>query len=64
MITYAFDELKLSRIVSQARPGNLRSIALMKRLGMNVQDDPLHPTKVFGILENPGKHSKDIESNR
>lgn len=52
MIEHAFTKLKLHRIVTWTARENVRSVALLKRLGMTIRDDPSDPNGVFGILEN------------
>jgi [ribosomal protein S5]-alanine N-acetyltransferase len=56
MVTYAFDELELARIVATTENDNLRSIAVMKRLGMTIERNPLrepHWFQTVGVLMNP-----------
>src|SRR5581483_6010421 len=48
IIDFAFNKLKIKRIVSQANGENAASVALMRRVGMRIQDDPLQPDKVNG----------------
>jgi len=54
MVAYAFDELRLRRIVATTEHGNTRSINVMRRLGMrlerNPQDEPLW-FQTVGILD-------------
>ena len=56
MISYAFDELRLRRIVATTEHDNARSINVMRRLGMrlerNPQDEP-HWFQTVGILDHP-----------
>src|SRR4051812_10844535 len=40
MIDYAFEELDLARIVATTENDNLRSIGVMKRLGMTIERNP------------------------
>jgi RimJ/RimL family protein N-acetyltransferase len=58
VVRYAFEELRLSRIVSHADRNNHRSVALMQRVGMVIEDDPLYPAEVIGILDHPGKRAE------
>ena len=53
----AFDELALARIVATTEHDNLRSIAVMRRLGMTIERNPLpepHWFQTVGVLVNPG----------
>jgi len=56
MISYAFDELRLRRIVATTEHDNKRSLDVMRRLGMrlerNPQDEP-HWLQTVGILDHP-----------
>ena len=54
MVDYAFEELRLRRIVSITGDDNRRSIALMKRLGMTITSNfhPDWPGGIIGILAN------------
>jgi RimJ/RimL family protein N-acetyltransferase len=56
MVSYAFDELRLRRIVATTEHDNTRSISVMRRLGMrlerNPQDQP-HWFQTVGILDHP-----------
>lgn len=56
MVSYAFDELELARIVATTEHDNVRSIAVMKRLGMTIERNPLaepHWLQTVGVLDNP-----------
>ena len=56
MVSYAFDELELGRIVATTENDNLRSIAVMKRLGMTIERNPSdepHWFQTVGVLVNP-----------
>jgi RimJ/RimL family protein N-acetyltransferase len=56
MVSYAFDELDLARIVATTENDNLRSIAVMNRLGMTIERNPLsepHWLQTVGVLVNP-----------
>lgn len=55
VVRYAFEELRLSRIVSHANRDNHHSVALMRRVGMMIEDDPLYPSEVMGTLDHPGR---------
>jgi ribosomal-protein-alanine N-acetyltransferase len=54
MVAYAFDELRLRRIVATTEHDNTRSVNVMRRLGMrlerNPQDEP-HWFQTVGILD-------------
>lgn len=57
MIAYAFDELRLRRIVATTEHENTRSIGVMRRLGMRIEQNPLpEPAwfQIVGILDSPG----------
>ena len=51
-LSFGFTKLRLHRVVTWTHRENERSVALLKRLGMVVQDDPNDPNGVIGILEN------------
>ena len=53
LLTYAFEHLHLRRIVSTAQRANVQSVALMRRLGMSIADDPANSENVLGALERP-----------
>jgi ribosomal-protein-alanine N-acetyltransferase len=58
MVAYAFDELELARIVATTENDNVRSIAVMKRLGMTIERNPLsepHWLQTVGVLVNPAR---------
>lgn len=56
MVRYAFDELRLRRIVATTEHDNAASIAVMRRLGMTIERNP-YPTppwhQVVGFLDAP-----------
>ena len=56
MIRYAFDDLRLRRIVATTDFDNARSISVMRRLGMTIERNP-YPTppwfQVVGLLDAP-----------
>ncbi len=57
LISYAFGELQLERLVATTEHDNLASIAVMRRLGMRIERnaDAASPwPQVVGLLENPG----------
>jgi ribosomal-protein-alanine N-acetyltransferase len=54
LITFAFDELRLARIVATTERENVASIGVMNRLGMRVERNPFNDPpwfQVVGILE-------------
>jgi RimJ/RimL family protein N-acetyltransferase len=53
VIDHAFNTLRLPRLVSWADAQNERSVALLRRLGFNVQPAPDAPNEVIGILDHP-----------
>jgi ribosomal-protein-alanine N-acetyltransferase len=56
MVSYGFEELELTRIVATTENDNLRSIAVMKRIGMTIERNPLnepHWFQTVGVLVNP-----------
>lgn len=56
LIDYAFQELKLARIIATTEHTNHASQAVMRKLGMTLAVNPLpdpHWLQVVGILENP-----------
>jgi len=56
MVSYAFEELELARIVATTENDNFRSIAVMKRLGMTIERNPSaepHWFQTVGVLVNP-----------
>jgi len=58
MVSYAFEELELARIVATTEHDNLRSIAVMRRLGMTIERNPRAEPGWFqtvGVLVNPAR---------
>ena len=56
MLSYAFDDLQLRRIVATTEHDNHRSIAVMRRLGMTIERNPSPEPDWFqtvGVLPNP-----------
>lgn len=56
MVSYGFEELELARIVATTEHENLRSIAVMRRLGMTIERNPRaepHWFQTVGVLVNP-----------
>jgi RimJ/RimL family protein N-acetyltransferase len=55
LVAYGFSELQLARIVATTENDNLRSIGVMKRLGMTIERNPLPEPAWFqtvGVLVN------------
>lgn len=51
---YAFDEMRLLRLVTVTQPDNLRSLKLLTRLGFCLAPAPEKwPHEVIGVLSNP-----------
>jgi RimJ/RimL family protein N-acetyltransferase len=60
VIDYGFAVLMLARIVATTEHDNVASQAVMRRLGMNVERNPLAEPQWFqavGVLFAPGEHS-------
>jgi RimJ/RimL family protein N-acetyltransferase len=54
LLKHGFEVHRLPKIVSTAQTLNLRSIAVMRRLGMTVRADPVDPLRwVLGEIDNP-----------
>lgn len=53
LIQYGFVSLKLRRITSVAASENVRSINIMRRVGMRVGDHPSESDHTLGVLDNP-----------
>jgi RimJ/RimL family protein N-acetyltransferase len=51
LVRHAFEDLRLARIVTCTHCENVRSIALLQRLGMRIQPDPTDPRGVLATLE-------------
>jgi RimJ/RimL family protein N-acetyltransferase len=51
IIRYAFDELRLRRVLAHASIENNGSIALLQRLGFDLTPDPTDPGEMAGVLE-------------
>jgi RimJ/RimL family protein N-acetyltransferase len=60
MIDYAFKTINLHRIVATTEYDNLASQAVMRRLGMTIEQNPTPGDppwfQVVGVLENPQRH--------
>ncbi len=58
MVAFAFNQLKLARIVATTEHDNAASIGVMQRIGMRIERNPLDEPAWFqtvGVLENPSK---------
>jgi RimJ/RimL family protein N-acetyltransferase len=56
MVDYAFQQLRLRRVVATTEYDNLASIGVMRRLGMRIERNPLPEPpwlQVVGVLERP-----------
>ena len=53
LITHAFTDLCLPRLVTVTAAVNAESLALLRRLGMQIVPSPTDPAEVNGILANP-----------
>ena len=52
VVRYAFEQLKLPRLVTWTHRDNERSIALLRRLDMRIKPAPGYPEDVIAILDN------------
>jgi RimJ/RimL family protein N-acetyltransferase len=65
LIDFAFNELKLRRILAWTDYDNESSMAVMRRLGMTIEKNPLpdpHWFEVVGILENPMNNIQNLQT--
>lgn len=53
-VRYAFEELKLKRLVDCPAKNNIASIRVLKKLGFHIGENPTEPERILAILENPG----------
>lgn len=53
LIHYGFETLRLPRITSVAFRENVRSVNVMRRVGMTVGAHPISEDEVLGIIEHP-----------
>jgi RimJ/RimL family protein N-acetyltransferase len=53
MISHAFDDWHLPRLVTVTATANAESIALLRRLGMTIVPSPVDADEVNGIRNNP-----------
>jgi len=54
VVDYAFDRLRLKRIIATTAYDNLASIGVMRKLGMRIERNPLPEPRwlqVVGVLE-------------
>lgn len=66
LIEFAFTQLSLKRIIAMTDYDNVRSMAVMTRLGMMVQRNPDSTPpwfQIVGILENPKGNHNDSSSD-
>jgi RimJ/RimL family protein N-acetyltransferase len=64
LVHYGFHILKLQRITGCTSRQNIRSQAVMRRVGMTVGDHPSEPESLLGVLNNPAldaQHSSERE---
>jgi ribosomal-protein-alanine N-acetyltransferase len=52
-VRYAFETMKLKRLVACPARDNLGSVRVLRKLGFTIQENPLEPKRVLAILENP-----------
>jgi RimJ/RimL family protein N-acetyltransferase len=53
LVVHGFGELRLPRIVTSIQRANARWIEVARRVGMTIEDDPVDPEFVLGVLRNP-----------
>ena len=59
LVEYAFQHLRLKRVVATTTHNNIGSMGVMRRLGMRVERNPLpepHWMQVVGVIENPAAY--------
>jgi RimJ/RimL family protein N-acetyltransferase len=54
LLHHGFETLKLPRITSVTFRENVRSVNVMRRVGMTVGDHPTEADAVLGVIEHPG----------
>ena len=67
MIAYAFDTLKLKRVVATTTYDNVASMGVMRKVGMRVEQNPLAEPpwlQVVGILENAAWRTRICRSDQ
>jgi RimJ/RimL family protein N-acetyltransferase len=57
MLQFAFGQLRLPRIISWTHRDNARSLALMRRIGMELKAERDQPESIAGVIENKPKRS-------
>jgi RimJ/RimL family protein N-acetyltransferase len=62
LLAFAFGDLRLRRTVSVTERDNLRSIALLRRLGANIVDHPTRAHLALGIIDSPNATTGGLES--
>jgi len=65
MINYAFETLRLGRILAGTEYDNVASIGVMRRLGMRIERNPYSVPEWFqihGVLERPRRSTSDAQS--
>jgi ribosomal-protein-alanine N-acetyltransferase len=55
VIEVAFGRLRMPRLITCTDRENERSVALLRRLGMQVMESLDHPGEVLGLLDNPAE---------
>jgi RimJ/RimL family protein N-acetyltransferase len=64
MLDYAFDQLRIKRIVTVTSRENNGSIRLLTRLGFRIQDAPREwAGDVLGVLDNPYHAGSSVDRN-
>ncbi len=53
LLRHGFQTLKVHRITSVAYRDNTRSLNVMRRLGMRIDDHPSDPDSMLGVIDNP-----------
>ena len=65
MIDYAFETLRLGRILAGTEYDNMASIGVMRRLGMRIERNP-YPVpewfQIHGVLEGPARARDALQS--
>jgi RimJ/RimL family protein N-acetyltransferase len=67
MCDYAFQELKLRRIIATTSYGNAASIGVMRKLGMRIERNPFPDPpwlQIVGIRENPSAREQEFGGPR
>lgn len=64
MVTYAFEQLHVKRIIATTTYDNIASIIVMRKLGMNLKKNPLSSPswlQVVGVINNPFNNAKIVQ---